>query len=75
VNNSPVILSGERIQIPLAQKTLTLLWLDKVVDGAGVAPEFRVEHADRPGILQSAVYGLCFFIPPHFLGHLGRCDG
>lgn len=71
VNDAPVVFTGHRIEIPLAQKAL-IVALDQLIDSVGVAAIFGEVDLDGAGVLLPPVHGFYFLIPPQIFRHSGR---
>jgi hypothetical protein len=71
MDQTPIVLAGERIEITLAQETLAV-GVHQLVDGAGVAAILSVIQADGADVLFASLNGLHFLVAPQFGRNLGR---
>lgn len=74
MNDAPVILSGKRVEVALAQKALAT-GIDELIDACRVASVLPVIDLDGAPVLHAPMYGFDFLVPPQIEGDFWRRDG
>ena len=73
MDQTPVVLTGNRIEITLAQKTLACAsGVHQLVDGAGIGAIFSVIEADGADVLFASLDGFRFLVAAQIGRDLGR---
>jgi len=70
----PVIFTGHRVQVALAQKA-DVICVRQFIDGARIAPEPPVVEPDGLTVLQTAVNQLIFLVPANGGSNARRSHG